>query len=920
MLLCEKRVVKRAACVVLVCVAAVAAGAGAANGAESFYDRKPADIFLGKQAPLAVDTVAVSDSGTVKADLSNGMVVLLKENHTAPVAIAQVTVRAGSIYEEEYLGAGISHLFEHLMSGGTTTTRTEEETRKILDSLGGMTNAYTSYDRTSYYIKTTADKLPTAIELLADWMMNTKVTQEEFDREMQVVQREYERTATRPSRVLFELAAQNMFHVYPVRYPILGYPQVRAKLTLDDVYRYRGRMYVPNNMVFVVVGDIKWQDALERVRAAFDGFERGAVPSISLPQEPQQVKRRLVRKELENLNTTLINASYHTITLTHPDLYPLDVLAAVLGQGESSRLVRTLKNERNLVQSISAWSYTPGYDAGVFTVFASVPEPQNVQPVLDAVAAELERCKTEPIDAAELERVKNQVAAQHVYGSETIESQASSLVMGYLSAGDPDFDERYVEGIQKVTPEEVLRVANTYFPDDKLCITIVEPKKTEKAAPAEARHAHARPVKKVTLANGLTLLLKRNPNVPIVAFELYFLGGLRAETEQNNGISNFMAQLWSKSTANRTPLQLAEELENMGAKLSTGSGNNTFFLRATCLARDFEKMTGIVSDVVLNPAFDKAEAEKVRTRILAAIRQREDSIYSQAQLLLNETFYGAGSPYAMDSLGTVESVKSLSAADLAAFYRSRARGPDGVLAVYGDIDPEKAAKILAEAFAALQAEPAPEIPPARQAKLDENKTVTGTRERKGAAAVYFAFPGIRITDLEDREPMKLLDVVLSGGSNPGGWLHEALRGAGLVYEVHAFNIMGLDPRHFEIYAITNPATVRQVRRIVLEKVDKMKKGEITPEEFDRAKTICITEELMGRQTNSAQAMTAAINELYGLGYEFADSFADRVNAVTINDVVRVAQKYLTHYVCAIVAPKADEAAGPADEPASEPPE
>ena len=894
-----------AAALLLSCVAALAQISGTA-AAESFYDRKPAEIFLGEQEPLAVDAVTLSDSGTVKATLSNGMVVLLKENHTAPVAIAQVTVKTGSIYEEEYLGAGISHLFEHLMSGGTTSTRTEEETGKLLDSLGGMTNAYTSFERTAYYIKTTSDKLPIAIELLADWMVNTKVTQEEFDREMQVVQREYERSSADPGRTLFQLASQNMYQVFPVHYPILGYPHIRAKLTLDDVYRYRGRMYVPNNMVFTVVGDVKWQDALEQVRAMFDGFERGAVPSISLPKEPEQVSERMVRKGLDNLNTTLATVSYHTITLTHPDLYPLDVLAAVLGQGESSRLVRSLKNERGLVQSISTWSHTPGYDAGVFTVYASVPEPENVQPVLDAIAEEIERCKTEQVDAAELERVKNQVAAQHVYGNETIESQASSLVMSYLSAGDPDFDEHYVAGIQEVTPQEVQRVANTYFPGSKRCITIVEPKQDEQEAPAEAEAAQAGPVKEVTLDNGLRLLLKRNPNVPIVAFELYFLGGLRADTQQTSGISNFMAQLWSKSTANRTPNELSDELEHMGAGLSTGSGNNTFFLRGTCLARDFDKMTEIIADVVFNPAFDKEEAEKIRTRLLAAIRQRQDRIYSQAQLLLNETFYGEGSPYALDSLGTPETVKLISAADLAAFYRSLARAPQAVLAVYGDIDIKKAQNALAEAFAALPAQPAPNIAPTPPPELNADKTVTGTRDREDTAAVYFAFPGIRITNLEDRDAMQLLDVVLSGGNSPGGWLHDALRGAGLVYEVHAFNIFGLDPRHFQIYAITNPATAGKVKQIVLDKVEQMRQGKISPEEFDRAKTICITEELMSRQTNSAQAMTAAIDELYGLGYDFDHTFAERIEAVTIDDVVRVANKYLKHYVCAIVSPKAKE--------------
>ncbi|NQT20908.1 MAG: insulinase family protein, partial [Planctomycetes bacterium] len=586
-----------------------------AFGAESFYERKPADIFMGEGAKLTVDVVSVSDSGTVKADLSNGMVVLLKENHTAPVAIVQVTVKTGSIYEQEYLGTGISHLFEHLMSGGTTTTRTEEETRTILESLGNMTNAYTSTNSTSYFIKTAAPDVDTAIGLLADWMVNTQVTEKEFDREMKVVQRESERTYTSPDRVLFRMAGENMFRVHPVRYPIIGYDHVRAKLTIEDVRRYRARMYVPNNMAVVAVGDFKWPDVLEKIRAAFEGFPRGAALAIPLPKEPEQVSRRVMKKSLANLNTTLLTMSCRTVRLTHPDLYPLDVMAAVLGHGESSRLVRIIRNERSLVQSISAWSYTPGFDAGRFTVFTSVPQAENVDEVIEAVKEQIRKLQTEPVDETELARVKTQVAANHIYGSEKIGSQARSIVSSYLSAGDPDFDARYVAGIKDVTAEEVRRVANEYFSDDKLCLTIVEPKGE---GPPEARlpeALEATPVQKSTLKNGLTLLLKRNPNVPVVAFELYFLAGLRAETTATSGISSFAASLWGRSTKLRSQVELAAQLEGMGASLSTGSGSNTFFLRAICLSKDFEEMVEIIGDVVINPAFDPDECEKLRVRI-----------------------------------------------------------------------------------------------------------------------------------------------------------------------------------------------------------------------------------------------------------------------------------------------------------------
>jgi len=886
--------------------------------AESFYERKPADVFHDASRDVQVEVISTSQHGTVQARLSNGLVVLMRENHTAPIALVQVAVKTGSIYEQEYLGAGISHYFEHLMQAGTTTTRTEEETREILQSLGNISNAYTSYDHTSYFIKTTKDEVGTAIELLADWMINTQITEEEFSREMEVIQREYERAYSQAERVFHKMVSENMFNVHPVRHPILGYEDVRVRLNIDDMRLYRARMYVPNNMIVVAVGDFAWEDALEKIRAAFDGFHMGITPAITLPVEPPQTAKRVMRKTFPDLNRTMLAMSYRTVPLTHPDLYALDVMAAVLGRGESSRLVQKLRNELRLVQSVGAWSWTPGFDAGQFAINANIPENKNLPAVQQHILDELDTLRREPVEPHELQRVKNSIAAEHVYSQEQVETQVRMLVSSFLAAGDPDFDEQYVAGIQQVTPEDIKRVANTYFPDSSLCITILEPDTVELQEEVEAEIPQASDVQKVTLDNGLRVLLKRNPNVPVVAYELYFEGGLRTETPQTSGISNFAATVWQRGTKTRPVAKLADELEYMGASLSTAAGNYTLYLRASSLAKDFDKMLEIVSDVVLDPAFDEEETERMRQLILHGIRQRDDSIYSQTQRLLNSTFYGETNPYGLYKLGEIETVSRFTAQQLAEYYKTYARAPNAVLAVYGDIDPAEAAVKIAQAFAELPAEPAPAISEVAPVKLVENNTVTAARARKDAAAVYFAFPGVSLTNEGDRYAFQMFNVILSGGSYPSGMLHTALRGEGLVYEVHAYNVFGLDPRHFQVQAITNPATVDTVKKIVLEKIEKIKQGEFTGEEFERARKIIINEDIMSRQTNSDQAMSAAINELYGLGYDFDDRYPDQIRAVARGEVIRIANKYFNNYVCAVASHQLDETdRGETDVPVAE---
>ncbi len=292
--------------------------------------------------------------------LDHGLIVLIEEHHANPIVSVQVFVRTGSIHEQEYLGSGISHFFEHIISGGSTSNRTEDESREILETIGNQTNAYTTLDHTAYYIHTTSEHWTTALDLLADWMLNSQITEKEFLREKGVVQREIEQGLDNPQRQLFQLARETRYNVHPARYPVIGYPELVQQVSRDDLLTYYRRMYAPNNMIVVVVGDVDTQDALAQIRQAFGAGERRHLPALSLPPEPPQVGKRTAALEME-INQAYLNLSFGTVTLTHPDLYPLDVLAYILSQGESSRLVKRLKHEQQLVYQIHSGSFTPSY-------------------------------------------------------------------------------------------------------------------------------------------------------------------------------------------------------------------------------------------------------------------------------------------------------------------------------------------------------------------------------------------------------------------------------------------------------------------------------------------------------------------------------------------------------------------------------
>jgi zinc protease len=834
--------------------------------------------------------------------LENGLTVLIEENHANPVVSVQVLVRTGSIFEQEYLGSGISHFFEHIIHGGTTTTRSEEESRVLLEAIGNNSNAYTTTDHTAYYINTTTEHWTTALGLLADWMLHSTIAQEEFEREKGVVQREIEQGLDDPQRVLYQTATETRFKAHPARYPVIGYKELVDKVSRKDLVTYYQRMYAPNNMLLVVVGDVQTRAALEHIRQAFASGERRLLPAISLPEEPPQVGKRTAEQEMDIAQAHL-HLSFRTVPLTHPDLYPLDVLSDILSSGNSARLVKRLKDEQQLVYSIDASSYTPAYAPGSLAVWATL-EPDKLPAAKAAILQELYRLKDEPVRPEELAKAKKQKIAEHVFGQQTAQTRARTLGLDMLSTYDPNFSDHYVQNMQKVTAADIQQVAQRYFHENSLVVATVRPRRQPAPAAALTQAEQAAPVVKHVLPNGMTLLLKRNPALPMVAMQAYFKGGVRVETPDTNGLSQLMARLLVKGTTSRTADDIATTFDAMGGNMTSDSGNNSFFVTATCLTEDFPTAFTVFADVLLHPSFPEAELEKMRRLMLATLKRQDDDWREEVANLFRTTFF-TRSPYRFQPEGSEAALQRLQRSDLVAFHQRYVVPQNTVLAIFGDIDVAKTTATVTRAFAELQSRPLtfPTVP-AEPAPTATRRQVKHTQ--KQVAAIQIGFPGTTLTNLEDRYALHILDAVLSGIGFPGGWLHTELRGKQLVYVVHAFNWLGLEPGYFGIMAATQPQKVNEVVESILQNIEKARAGEISDEELERARQLAVIVERMDRQTNDQLARDAALNELYGLGYDFSEHETARLSQVSKADVQRVARTYFQHPAIVITTPNREQ--------------
>ncbi len=841
--------------------------------------------------------------------LPNGLQVIVRERHLGGMAAFRIYAAAGSLNEEEYGGAGVSHLLEHLVSGGATPTRSEDQIRDALAAIGAQTNAHTSKQFVCYHGEVAGSQVETLIDIIADYTMNARIEQAAFDREFEVVQRELERSEANPMHVLWNLADANFFLTHPARLPILGYSENVKRLTRDDLVRFYQRAVTPDRAVAVAVGDFDADKVFAKIRDAMGKWPRRPGAAPVLPPRERQVGPRYAEKEMDVAAVRAV-LQFPSVQLTDPDLYPLDILAFILGEGPASRLVSDLREKRGLVQSVSVASYTPaGYDGGCFVIICQA-EPDKAPAARQAILEHLALAARDGVKPAELARAKRQKISEHAFGLQTCEDIAADMGTNALLLGDPHFSERYVASIQKVTAEDVRRAAARYLEPDLLCETVVRPKQP---APAEGKEPAARATGRPevicrVLANGTRLLLCPVAGHPTVSIQMFLRGGQSVETPQNAGISQFMSRMLLKGTARRKAGDIAAALDAMGAEMSASSGRNTLMISARCLAEDFEKTFDLAADCLLAPAFPEDETERARTQLLAELAQLEDTPHGEAQQFFQRSFF-TDSPYRFPVQGTPEVVKRLTRDDLAAWHKQYVAGNNLVVAVFGGIDLVKAAHFAADAVQKLPPNPALAFPKDVPPRKTPAREVYIKPSQKGAAVVYVAYPSMDIYNIRDRFAVDVLDTVMSGYHMPGGWLHEELRGKGLVYEVHAFSLEGLLPGYLAAYAVCQPAKAPEVVGIIEAAMARATKETFAEAQLGPARATIVTAEESGRETIDGWAFQAALDEVLGLGYAFPAEQIRRVGEVTPEEVSRVAREYLKAPVICVVTsdPQAAEA-------------
>ncbi len=865
--------------------------------------------------PKESNNVMHDKSGVTKYSLDNGLTVILQENHSSPVVAVNVWVKVGSACEEEG-EYGLAHVHEHMLFKGTEK-RSVGEIARVIESSGGDINAFTSFDETVYYVVIASRYLDTALDVLADAMQNSAFDPEELEKELEVVLEEIRRGQDSPSRNISEKMFSTLFTEHPYGRPVIGSTESVKSFTREKILNFYNKWYKPNNMVLVLVGDFNTQEVKPKINEAFGALKEGELPACDIKAEPPQTETRpfVIDKSLQE---GYFSVAFHTPNAKHEDTPTLDIISGILGGGESSRLYRSIKEDKALVNNIYAYSFTPKHE-GVFAVGGSIAPDKSTE-ALKEILAEINRLKNEPVSREELRRAKINIESDAVYTKETMQGQAQKLGFYEVEADDYRYEEDYLRAISDVTTEDIQRVANKYFntpnmstgflhPSESVSISETEILDIAKASSNEGSTAKAKvksddqkeEVSKFVLDNGITLLVKENHSVPLFAARAAFLGGIRFEQEKNNGVSNYVSRMLTRGTKSRSTEEIAKEIESLAGSINGFSGRNSFGVTVEALSRNFDNAMELFADVLLHPSFNDQEIERARREILAEINRQGDNLLKTAVNLFLSTLYSEH-PYKFPVLGTKETVDGIKQGDLVEFYQNYARPENMVITVVGDVDTDQVLLDVKEKFGSMTkgSSVVPEIKP--EPPVAEVREKTEHKAEKSQTHIIMGFQGPGIKD-PDHYSFEVLNTILSG---QGGRLFLELRDKkSLAYTVTSFYTPGLEPGFFGVYIGTAPQKETEAVGGIKEQLELLLSDGVTEQEIDRAKNYLVGNFEIGLQQNSSQAAKIAFDELYEIGWEEYHRYPERINSVNAEDVLNAAKKYidLDKYTLVVVKPE-----------------
>lgn len=863
-----------------------------------------------------------------KIQLKNGMNVLMIESHKSPVVSIQMWVKTGSA-DEKKGEEGISHFIEHLVFKGTRKFGVGEIASTIEGS-GGELNAYTSFDQTVFYVTISSHYYKTGLEAISEMMGFPEFDEQEIDNEREVVIEEIKRGLDNPHRQASRQLFSTVYKKHPYSLPVIGFEENIHNMSREQIIEYYQSRYVPENMTLLVVGDFDKAEMQREIKNHFGEFKNYKLKKAKRQKEPKQEKPRISVQKSE-FQECLLYVTWPAPKADHKDVPAIDVMTLAMGQGESSRLSKSLKLEKNLVNYIGASAFTP-QDPGFIAVQAST-SADRLPGLLDGLMEELYNILTEPLNKKEMQRAIVNMNSEEFYSIETVDGMARKYGNYEHLFEDYRYFKTFVKEVNSLEPKEIHKALKKYLKPELMSLVVMTPgdeeqaktllkafqkkyeKTYERAKRASKRiEGYKKPAKikwfpsagekflsrqdkieKVNLPGGGSLFLRPNYDTQVVSVRSAFLGGVRIEPDEKQGLTELLSHCWGNSTDEYSEHDMNLKIESMAASLSAFGGRNTCGLTMTSLVPFAGETFDLYEQILLRPKFEEAILEREKAQMLEYLKMRKDNPAQQCILrFLSEIF--KGHPYAKDPHGTAESVRSLQISDLKATLNKVVTSGNFTAVMTGNFDPEEWKEKFKELASQLPSG-APQTAEFPMAQAREPRRFF-EESKKEQSHIIFGFPGLTFKS-PDRYTLQLIQSVLAG---QGGRLFLELRDkASLAYTVSPLRMEGIDAGYFGAYIGCSPEKGAKAIEMMNIEFKKLIDTKVSEDELQRARRYLIGRHDIDLQKTSSVSAAILFDVIYGLPADEPFQFAEGLEKVTPEDVQNLAEKIFSQpeLICAV---------------------
>ncbi len=838
---------------------------------------------------------SLSEKHPRKLKLKNGLELLLIQSKASPVLTLQGWIRYGAADEIDEI-AGIAHLFEHLLFKGTEKRAVGQIAQEI-EALGGDLNAYTTYDHTVMHMTLASRHWERGLDILSDALLHSVVSEDELAREKPVILEEIKRRNDMPGAIAGDLFRGELFKGHPYSRPVIGYSEIVAAMPRDRIMSEYRAHYTTDQVFIVICGDFDEDQIIRGAEKYFSGMKSGTYARNRKPMQALGSHRTFIKEH--QTQDALLHIGWKAPKLRHQDTPALDALALVLGQGESSRLVRKLVFDKKWLRAVGSSLWSP-LDDGSFSI--SMKAPKGLAKNFPKVLAEIDELLQRPTTAKELEKAKKNLLSSSIYARENVEGLAEKYAYFESISSDYLEDEKYLNLVRSLTVENIEEVKHRYLNwKDALIGGIVPtgdkipsfeiPKKISKAPVPAKTKSGSQQIERFEI-NGLKVILRPIRHLPIISLRWVGWGGQRIEPSRYPGLGSLWARSVTNGGTNQKGRHFSREefnefIDQKSASISAFHGRNSWGYHLDSLKEDLPELLELLLTAFCKPDFDKEIVAHEKSLMLQDIRSTEDRPTSIMGQLFHELMF-TKHPYARPSIGTVQSVKSLSPKLLEQYHKTMTGKPQ-ILSVTGDISKDELKTLLQDSLSGLKFKKSSSLKKALPwPKLKKTIKVQKFLSKEQSHLLY-GFPTTNMFH-KDRWALAGLAALLSG---MGGRLFNELREKlSLCYTVAPSHMEGVDAGYFSFYIGTSPEKVDTALEAMKNELRKIRDHGITDEEWKNAFQFVVGNHEIEQQSFGSQAIGMALDELYGEGAESYFDFAKDLEKIKSSDLQNMVKKYM----------------------------